>query len=337
MGKNKHKFDFEMGSVIKYFIKRFRILFTVSVLAFIISAVVSFIIKPKYKSTVIVFPTSPASVSKSIMDIDYVTSRGADILNFGLEDECDQLLQVFLSREIKDSMNVRFNLMQHYDIKPESKYAQTKYYDAFEDNFRFRRTEYNSLIIQVYDTDPVLAARMANEVVAIADSLYSRILRQRAQKAFELIQLEYNDLDSVIHKKEKQLIELSKMGIFRYKDQLKELTRAYYKAISSGKTQVATEIKRKMELAQTYGPKFTNLEYELRLLKEQQSSCYYKLTEARAELEQKLPNKFIVEHAVPADKKAWPRRTVLVLTSTIATFLLTLILLVFVDSIKKYV
>ncbi|MCX7987026.1 MAG: Wzz/FepE/Etk N-terminal domain-containing protein [Bacteroidales bacterium] len=337
MAKNKHKSDFDMGNVIKYLIKRSRILLSVTLLAFIVSVFVSFMLKPKYRSTAIVFPTSPASVAKSIMSTQYVTSRGADILNFGLEDECDQLLQVFLSRELKDSMNVKFGLMQHYGINPSDKYAMTRYYDAYDDNFRFRRSEYNSVIVNVYDTDPQLAATLTSEVVRLADSLYSRIVRERALKAFEVIKKEYQDMDSLIAAKERRLIELASMGVFKYDDQSKELTRAYYRALQSGKTEVANQIKKKMEIAQRYGVEYTGLHYDLRVLRIQRGDIHYKYTEARAALEQKLPNKFIVEHPIVADKKAWPRRSVIVITSTIGAFLFTLLLMVFIDALKKYI
>jgi uncharacterized protein involved in exopolysaccharide biosynthesis len=337
MGKNKHKSDFDMGNVIKYIIKRSRILLAVTLLAFMVSVIVSLMLKPKYRSTAIVFPTSPASVAKSVMSTQYITSRGADILNLGLEDECDQLLQVFLSRELKDSMNVKFGLMQHYGINPMGKYALTRYYDAYDDNFRFRRSEYNSIIVNVYDTDPHLAATMADEIVRLADSLYSRMIRERALKAFELIKKEYQDMDSLIAVKERRLIELANMGVYKYDVQSKELTRAYYKALQSGKTELANKIKQSMEIAEHYGIEYTGLHYDLKVLRLQRGSLYYKYTEARAEVEQRLPNKFIVEHPIPADKKAWPRRSIIVLTSTVGAFLFTLLLLVFVDAFKKYI
>jgi hypothetical protein len=285
---------------------------------------------------VIVFPTAPASVAKSIMSTQYSTSRGADIFNFGTEDECDQLLQIFLSRQLKDSMNARFDLMEHYGINPDSKYAQTKYYNAYDDNFRFRRSEYNSLIISVFDIDPQLASEMAGEVVRLADSLYSDIIHERVVKAFEVISKEYADMDSVIARKERRLTELAQKGVFDYDEQSKVLTRAYYRALSKGKTQLANEIKHKMKISEQYGVEYSGLFIDLNELRIQRGSIHYKYTEARAALEQKLPNKFIVEQPIPADKKAWPRRTVIVITSTIAAFLLTLLLMVFIDAIKRY-
>ncbi len=337
MGK-KHKFEFDMGDIIAYMIKKSKILFTVSFLAFIISIIVSLLITPKYKSTVIVFPVSPASVSKSVMSNQYITSRGADLLNFGQEDECDQLLQIFLSREIKDIMNKKYNLMAHYGIdSTKTKQAWSKFYDAFDDNFRFRRTEYLSIVVNVYDTDSELAAIMANDVVAYADTLYHNIQMQRAVKAFELIEKEYKDIDSIVNKKVERINELSKMGVFSYDLQGRELTRAYYRALEKGKTQLASEIYKKMQIAQKYGPEFDRMQYELEVITGQKISFYYKYTEVRAELENKVPNKFVVEHPIKADKKAYPRRSFIVIVSTIAAFFLTLCCLVFVDSIKKYI
>ncbi|HOT15470.1 MAG TPA: Wzz/FepE/Etk N-terminal domain-containing protein, partial [Bacteroidales bacterium] len=98
----KDKFEFDATSIIKFTLKNIKLLIAVSIVAFIVSAVVSFLIKEKYKSTVIVFPTSSSSISKSIMNINYLPYNKADLLNFGDEDDCDQLTQVLMSAEIKD-------------------------------------------------------------------------------------------------------------------------------------------------------------------------------------------------------------------------------------------
>ena len=102
MGKNKSNFDFDSGSILIYMLKKAKILIGVSVIAFIISTIAAFMITPKFKSTVIVFPTSTAVVSKSLLNTQYNPSDG-DLMNFGEEEQCDQLLQVLLSSAASDS------------------------------------------------------------------------------------------------------------------------------------------------------------------------------------------------------------------------------------------
>jgi hypothetical protein len=337
MGKNKSKFDFDSGNILIYMLSKAKILIGVSIVAFIVSAIASILITPKFKSTVIIFPTSTATVSKSVLNTQYNPSDG-DILNFGEEEQCDQLMQVLLSNELKDLMNNKYNLMGHYNIdSTKTKYSMTEYYDAFEDNFRFRRSEYLSIIINVFDTDRKLAANMANDVAVFSDTIINRMHKERARKAFILVKNEYSSIDSVINAKQLEINKLTKMGIYDYDYQSRDLTRAYYKALEKGQNQVANNISKRLEVVGKYGRDYVTKYNEINYLIGQRASLYFKCTEARTELEQKLPNKFVVEEAKVSEKKAYPRRTIIVLTSTIAAFFFTLVLLVFVDSIKKHI
>lgn len=335
MGKNKNNFDFDSGSILIYMLKKAKILIGVSVIAFIISTIAAFMITPKFKSTVIVFPTSTAVVSKSLLNTQYNPSDG-DLMNFGEEEQCDQLLQVLLSNDMKDLINSKYNLMKHYAIDSANKFPMSSYYDAFDDNFRFRRSEYLSIIITVYDTDPKLAAVMANDVAVFADTIISRMQKERARKAYILVKHEYSAIDSLINTKQEEITKLTKMGIYDYDYQNRDLNRAYYKALEKGQTQIANGIKKQLDVVGKYGREFATKFVEINYLIGQRASLYFKYTEAKAEFEQKLPNKFIVEEARISEKKAYPRRSLIVLTSTIAAFFIALTLSVLIDSVKKH-
>jgi len=70
-------------------------------------------------------------------------------------------------------------------------------------------------------------------------------------------------------------------------------------------------------------------------LKQQLYLLNTKYVEAKVEAEQDLPHKFIVDYAYPADKKAYPKKSIIVLTSTIATVILAFIVLLIIDTIRK--
>ena len=333
----KDKFEFDATSIIKFILKNLKLLIAVSLVAFVVSAVVSFLIKPKFKSTVIIFPTSTASISKSVMNMNYLPFNKADLLNFGDEDDCDQLTQVLMSAEIKDMMNKKFNLMAHYGIDSlKSPFSKTEYYDSFEDNFRFQRTEYKSIKVSVYDENKELACKMANHVISFADSLIIDMRKSRAKKAYDLALSEYSRFDSITKWTTDSMNKLTKLGLYDYKVISRDLNRAYYSALLKGKTDLANKIKKRIEITEKYGIAYDELNLKLIHNVEQRSAMSYKLQEIKSELDQQLPNKFIVEQARVSEKKAYPRRSLIVLASTISTFFLTLILLIFVDTVKKY-
>ena len=59
--------------------------------------------------------------------------------------------------------------------------------------------------------------------------------------------------------------------------------------------------------------------------------------EARLEAEQNLPYKFVVEEAFPSEKKAYPKKSLIVIVSTFASLLFALIVLIVIDNIKARV
>ena len=60
-----------------------------------------------------------------------------------------------------------------------------------------------------------------------------------------------------------------------------------------------------------------------------------KYREAMIELEQDLPNAFIVNKAEKAEKKTYPIRWLIVLSTVLASFLLALIILAIIEPLKK--
>ena len=148
----------------KLIIKYIKQLLYIGLIAIIASVVFSapFFIKPLYKSTVILYPTASNSISKALLSENVGNTK--DILEFGEDEQTEQMLQVLNSNKIRDRIIVKYHLMEHYNIKKSSRYKMTELYDRYDDNFKFRRTEYMAVKITVYDENPQMAADMANDV-----------------------------------------------------------------------------------------------------------------------------------------------------------------------------
>ena len=146
-------------------------------------------ITPLYKSTTVIYPTSSNSTSKVLISTTYQSDK--DIMNFGEDEQTEQMLQVLNSNRVRDKVISRFNLMEHYNIKGSSKYPFTKLNKLYDARIKFRRTEYNAVKITVLDPDPALAAQMANDIAEIYDSTMNQIQKEVAVKAFRLVEEEY--------------------------------------------------------------------------------------------------------------------------------------------------
>ncbi len=335
MGKNKSNYNFYSGNLLYYIFRKFKILLTISAIAFIVSAIVSLMITPKFKSSVVMFPVSSTSVSKSLLSINYASSKGS-LMSFGEEEEAEQLMQVLNSEEIRSRIIKKYNLMKHYKIDSTSRYPYTKLYNEFKSNFSFRQTEYMSVIVEVLDPSPDTAALMANEAAALVDTVMNRMQKERAMKAFLLVKNEYQNRVNYISALEDTLDYLRSKGVIEYEKQAEVFSKGYADALINRNQSAAEELDRRLKNLAKYGGKYLSINEFLKFEKEQLAYLNSKYAEAKLETEQNLSHKFIVDSAKVAEKKSYPLRSLIVIVSTISTFVLTLIVLISIDSIKKY-
>lgn len=171
-------------------------------------------IKPLYRSTVILYPTTTYSVSKAIMNTNNLIY--VDPLEIGEEAQTEQMIQILNSGIIRDKIIKQFDLMNHYGIKEDSEHKQYKLIKAYDNNIRIRRTEYNSVKIVVFDTDPQFAANIANEIAVLFDQTVAEMQKEIAEKALEIAEKEYNNTRQNIINLEDSLRLHPNANIFRY-------------------------------------------------------------------------------------------------------------------------
>jgi uncharacterized protein involved in exopolysaccharide biosynthesis len=171
-------------------------------------------IKPLYKSTVILYPTTTYSVSKAIMNTNNLIY--VDPLEIGEEAQTEQMIQILNSGVIRDKIIEEFDLMNHYGIKENSEHKQYKLIKAYDNNVKIRRTEYNSVNIVVFDTDPEYAANIANEIAVLFDQTMSEMQQAIAYKALEIIEKEYNRTRENIVNLEDSLRKHPSASIYHY-------------------------------------------------------------------------------------------------------------------------
>ena len=102
-------------------------------------------ITPKYKSDAIVYPGGRTEFSD--------------------ETYTEQMLQIMDSQEIMDSVVEKFDLMNHYEIDRNYKYAKTALVGEYRDRISISKTPYDAVKIKVLDKDPQLAYEIVNEII----------------------------------------------------------------------------------------------------------------------------------------------------------------------------
>jgi len=336
INKVKGSEDFDSTNFIIFLLQWRKPLLFITVAAFVASIIFSspFFITPKYKSTVIMFPTSSNSISKALLS--NVAGEKQDILQFGEDEQTEQMLQILSSNKIRDKIIEKYNLMEHYEINPDAKYKNTKLYNAYDDNVIFRRTEYMAVKITVNDKDPVIAANMANDIAELLDSTKNTMQKERAMKAFKIVEAEYLKLKFEVQEMEDSLTKLREFGVHDYETQAEMINQQLAIELAQGNKAGIKALDDKLAMLAKYGGPYVSLRDALEYEKKQLSEIKAKYEEAKIDANEVLPQKFIVNNAYVAEKKSYPIRWIIVLISTLSAFLLGVIVLAVLDSLSRY-
>ena len=326
---NEQAYDINSNGLIHLLRRKRSILLITSLLAFISSVIFSLLIEDKYESSVILFPSTTTSVSRALLnDENY---REKDFLEFGEEEEAEQLIQLLSSDAIRVHIIEKFDLMNHYDINPEAEYRQTKLYEEYTTNINFYRTKFMSVKIEVMDTDKEYAANIANEISVKVEEVRSNILKKVAQQGFEIVQQEYNSLVAEINRMEDTLNQIRAKGVQDYETQVEVLSNQYGAALVKGNNAAAKAIGAKLDTISKYGGKYLSLVQQMEYEREKLSDLRKVYAEARVNAESTIDQTFIVNRAYASEKASYPLRWLIVVASTIATFLFTIIVLILFD------
>ncbi|MBL4593576.1 MAG: hypothetical protein JKX68_07155 [Flavobacteriales bacterium] len=325
--------DLNSGNLIVFFYKWRKPLMIVTLVAAICSIVVSLLIENKYKSTVVLFPTTTSSISKALLSEN--NNGKEDVLRFGEEEEAEQMLQILNSDEIRDRIINKYNLAHHYGIDDDEEFRFTKLQKEYEDNVTFERTKFMSVEINVLDHNPDTAAMIANDIANFLDTVKNRMRRVVAVEALQIVGDEYDAQLSYLKQLDDSLSGIRKLGIINVRAQSERLTEQMAIAILKGKKSAAEQLQVRLDTLSKYSGIFIGIQDQITLEHKRLAVIRTKLREAKVDAERSLQHKFIVNNAFAAEKKSYPIRWLIVVISTLASFLLTLVFILFVESIKS--
>ncbi len=188
---NNNDYNFNSMDIIRFMFKHKWPIIIITLIAAIASVVVSLLLDEKYKSYVILYPKTQVSVSHALTTSELLDPDD-HIMNFGDEEDTEQLIQTLYSEEIRNTIIEKFDLYHHYNIDHSDAYPLTKLHKEFTDNIRFRRTEYQAVEIEVMDTDPQMAADIANEIASLLDKTLNSMQKEVAVEILKVVQKEHD-------------------------------------------------------------------------------------------------------------------------------------------------
>jgi len=197
MDTTNQSYNFNSMDIIRFIFKHKWPIITITVIAAIASIIISLVITPKFKSSVIFYPKTQVAASHALTTSELIDPDD-HIMNFGDEEATEQLIQTLYSEDIRFKIIDKFDLMHHYQIDAAGEYPMTKLHEEYSDNIRFKRTEYMAVEIEVMDTDPQIAADIANTIAALLDSTLNKMQNDVAVEILKVVKKEYNLLQSDI-------------------------------------------------------------------------------------------------------------------------------------------
>jgi capsule polysaccharide export protein KpsE/RkpR len=319
MNSTKNQQQFASLSIIQLAGNWKKQLLYIGIISIVLSVVFSmpFFITPMYKSTAIIYPVN--------------------LKVYSTESETEQLLQLYESDEIKKQLIVDFNLYKHYKIDSTGKTARTEVLKQMASNITVNKTDYESVKLEVLDSDTLVAKQIADSIISKADRLEQKLYRKIVGEQFIIAQNQFDSKKKELDSLDNALKELRKQtGIFDFAQQTRSLSKEYYKGLATGKTGNGNS---KLDVAWNnfaeYGGQFVTLNEHINRTRAVYNDYKQYVENAKKDLQKELSYSNVVTLPEVPDKKAYPVRWLIVLMFTASVLFLSFISIVVYENYNK--
>jgi uncharacterized protein involved in exopolysaccharide biosynthesis len=293
-------------------------LIIVGIIAAIAAAVFSgpSFIKPRYKSEAVLYPSN--------------------LTKYSDESPTEQMIQLLAASDIRDSIIRTFDLYQHYEIDSvKNKAHRSEIVKLYDQNVSVSKTEYESVDIVAYDTDPQYASAIIDSMMSYLNKKARELQREKSYEVLVMyrhrLEMKKTEMDSM-----ETLIQdyRNKYGLLEYKTQAQEYARAYGRALQSGSPRAISETKQMLLTLGEKGGEFNSLMEHLWRIRGSYNDLKQDYENAINDVTKILTYANVITHPVPADKKSYPIRWLIVVIAVASTLFLSFLVLLFIDSQK---
>lgn len=171
---------FDNTSIVEALLKRKWHIVVVTVAAAICGYVFSgpSFITPMFKSEAILYP-----------------ANGEYAIN---EEFTEQMMQIILSQDIRDSIIAKFDLVKHYGIAENDPYLNTKVNKKISNNVKVSKTTYDAVSLTVLDEDPQTACDIANEMIRIYQLKFDRLDKSKRSERIRAMKIVLDNSKKII-------------------------------------------------------------------------------------------------------------------------------------------
>lgn len=273
-------------------------------------------IKPRFKSSAIVYPVN--------------------IVTYSQESNSENMVQVFESQEIRDQMFEMYDLANHWEIKS-TDHLHFDLNQRYEELIDIGKTQYESVSITVQDTDPELACKMVNTIIDLYNKKVAGLHKSKFKEVMVIKEREMLRKKIEIDSLEKMMDNFRiKYNMLDYGVQTEELTKGYMKLIAAGKNPEANpEVASLLKNLKEKGGEFNDVNAKLWIAKDLYNTFRNEYETALEEVEKEITYAQIITHPFVADKKTYPKRSVIILLSVIGALVASLLVIGLIESFKS--
>jgi len=298
---------------------KFKIFVIIGLLAIVTATIFSssIFISPKYKSEADLYPSN--------------------LFSYSNESATEQMLQLFFGNDIRDSIVVKYNLINHYDIDTTSEGFNSRLIKQYHNNILIKKTNFESVHIEVLDTDPILAKKIAEELIKQVNIKIKLLHQLKAKEVLVINENELLNKKMLIDTLEAEIKAYSiKYGLLDYTQQSREVTAGYMNMLLENKKGESME--KAEELygnLKKEGRHFQDLHHQLSLAREDYNKLLISYDATLRDVNKKLTYTNTIVSPEVADKKSYPIRWLIVVLSFIGSILFTFIILSFYNRLKQ--
>lgn len=303
-----------------------------TLIAALMAIVVALLLPKQYKATVVVFPARHFSTSKLLLEQN--TGNQEDYMQLGDEDDAEKLIQILNSDALKLKVAQVFDLYKRWKIK-DTTFAYHYLKLKWDEMVTIKRTEFNSIKIEVYDYTANNSANLANGICNYCDTVRNEMTRDVSNQALRIVKKAFDNTMLMMGELEDSLQTLRQLGVLDYKTDVEAYTKSYAKAIEKGNKTAIIELEKKLDVLKKYGGAYLSVNENLKKYRFKYPVLKAKYDDELMNNKENLPFKFVVEKAKPNEYKARPKRFLLVALASASAFVLTFLVLLFKENLSK--
>lgn len=262
----------------------------------------------------------------------------ANVEPYSDESETEQMLQILKSQDIIDSMVKKFDLPRHYEINPQYEHFKSALYDIYHEHVTISKTPYESVRIEVSDRSPDTASMMVSAMLDFYDNKIAHLHKTKSNEVIDMYAMQLMKKRMGLDSLKQILYKLgTEQGLIEYEYQSQEIMRGYLGTFDN-KNQTRVNSKEVERLLKNMEKSSGQLIEVVQMIQD----------EARSYVEVKLDYEMalrffdadltysnIVSYPYPADKKSYPIRWLIVAIFSIASFVMALLVIFFLENNKK--